>query len=346
MPEPSVWLPAAHSSSARRHALIYFICGNPGLIEFYRDFLTYLRGLLDGADHSGSTTAYDIFGKNLPGFRDEDHEPFSPTNPPLHLDVVIEKTYDDVMSRRRDGGGEYDEVVLLGHSLGTFISVEIFQRHSVQAKAKLTLSHGLLLFPTVTHLALSPSGKRFTFVMGTIPLLERYGHVWARLLLGLVPAKALTLYMTRVLGFTARAAGTTAGWLKSRDGVWQTLSLARDELVMIAGEERWGEEIWEAAQQEEDGDGDGDGEQQRRRRRFFMFYAKKDHWIADHVRDEFVERMRRRGEEGEGMKGRVPKTEIDEGGIRHDFCTKDDSSLEVAQRVSGWIGEIDRARRS
>lgn len=313
----SVWLPFDDASPVGKRTLLYFISGNPGLIEYYRDFLTHLRHLLDTQGRSG--TAYDIYGCNLPGFSDSDHDtPFSADNPPWDLQGVVGKMYEDMKTR----GEEYGEVILMGHSVGTFIAVEMFHRYLNEGAEGVKLRHGFLLFPTVTHLALSPAGRRFTFVMRHVPLLERYAHVPARLVLSLVPIMLLEAFISNVLGFTTSAAKTTAGWLKSRDGVYQTLYLASDELKVIAGEERWGEEIWEVEDTLPPKGGEGEGKQSAGLPRFFMFYGKKDHWIADDLRDEFVERMGRL--RGEGR--RVPKIEVDEKGLRHDFCTMEGES--------------------
>ncbi|PON25099.1 hypothetical protein TGAM01_v206180 [Trichoderma gamsii] len=114
----------------QKHALIYFICGNPGLVNFYVTFLECLRGMLDAADEGSGGTAYDIYGRNLLGFSDDDHEPFSETNQPWDLDGQIEGIYEDVAARsvipddagalgeQGKGSRPYDFVVLMGHSVG------------------------------------------------------------------------------------------------------------------------------------------------------------------------------------------------------------------------------------
>ncbi|KAL2201870.1 hypothetical protein CC79DRAFT_1345502 [Sarocladium strictum] len=332
----SVWLPSSDTSSVEKRTLLYFICGNPGLIEYYRDFLTHLRHLLDTANSSG--TAYDIYGCNLPGFSDSDHEkPFSAENPPWNLPGVMGKMYEDVKTR----GEGYGEVILMGHSVGTFIAVEMFHRYLREDAGGVKLRHGFLLFPTVTHIALSPNGKRFTFLMRWLPLLEKYAHIPARMILSLVPYMLLEGFISNILGFAPSAAKTTAGWLKSRDGVYQTLYLASDEMKVIAGEERWGSEIWEVEDAPSTKMSGGESGGKAGLPRFFMLYGKKDHWVDENLRDDFVGRMGRL--RGEGR--RVPRIEVDGKGLRHDFCTMEDSSFEVAEKVNAWVAEIEAAKR-
>ncbi|KAJ4182151.1 hypothetical protein NW755_010534 [Fusarium falciforme] len=314
----NIWLPSNRHKEATHHALIYYVCGNPGLIEYYTDFLKLLRGLLDKVEHD---TAYDIYGRNLFGFVDDEHEPFGPENQPWDLNGQIEGIYDDVAARRVDSK-PYDFVILMGHSVGSYICVEIFHRHleSPERAPHLKLRHGFLLFPTLTHIARSPSGLKVTALRRAVPFLDTTTHVVARLLLSFLTVAGLTWLVQRVMGFTPPTASVTARWLKSRDGVRQAVHLGMSELETIC-EERWSEELWAASQGPK-----GDAP------RFFVFYAKSDHWVDDGEREGFIERR----------KGGVTKIEVDEGDIPHAFCTRDDASLEVAKRVCGWIEEIDR----
>ncbi|KAF5020620.1 hypothetical protein F66182_7351 [Fusarium sp. NRRL 66182] len=328
-----IWLPSERSNQAKQKALIYHICGNPGLIEYYTDFLSILRGLLDKI---GQDTAYDIYGRNLLGFGDDEHEPFSSGNKPWDLNGEIEGIYHDVATKGRG----HDSVILMGHSVGSYISVEIFHRHMSHPERAphLTLRHGILLFPTLTHLAKSPSGVKFTALQRLVPFLDKATPLLARLLLGMLSVATLTWLVQRVLGFTQATAGVTARWLKSRDGVQQAVHLALSELETIC-EEKWSEELWAATSGGEEG----------KAPKFFLLYAKTDHWVDDGERNGIIKRR------GEGA-----RIVVDNGDIPHAFCTREsesssylvcldgermlimvDASLEVARRVSGWIEEID-----
>jgi hypothetical protein len=233
----------------QKHGLVYFICGNPGLVNYYVTFLECLRGMLDAADEGSGGTAYDIYGRNLLGFSDDDHEPFSETNVPWDLDGQIEGIYQDVAARSvipDDAGAEgeqgkgsrpYDFVVLMGHSVGAYISVEIMHRHMKDSESRaphLNLRHGFLLFPTLTHIASSPSGRRVTFLTKMIPgSAERNAHRAAKLILGCIPYVCVLWIVMNVMGFTKETAEVTARWLKSRDGVRQAIYLGMSEMRTI-----------------------------------------------------------------------------------------------------------------
>ena len=291
---PQIWLPSERSRGSKSKALIYYLCGNPGLIEYYTDFLSNLRGLLDKIE---TNTAYDIYGTNLLGFSDDDHAPFSSNNKPWDLNGQIEGMYDKIAAK----GEGYDFVILMGHSVGTYIAVEIFHRHmkNPQRAPHLKLRHGFLLFPTLTHLARSSNGVQFVLLGRIIPFLDSVASLLARLLFGLLSVGTVTWIVQRLLGFTPASADVTARWLKSRDGVLQSVHLGLDELEVIS-EEKWSEELWATAGQENGVP------------RFFLFYAKKDHWINDNERKGIMER-----------RGQMARIVVDDGDIPHAFCTRE-----------------------
>ena len=300
---PVIFLPADNKPrGARHHALIFFVCGNPGLIAFYHDFLTHLSNLIRTSNTI--QTAYDIYGRNLRGFNDADHD-HPDISKPWDLEAQIESVYDDVASqRRRDTGDPYDFVIMIGHSVGAYITVEVFARHIAQGTHRaphLTLRHGVLLFPTLTHIAESPSGRHMSRLDGKLPWLADQAHRLVSLILWPLTEGVLAWIMQTAMGFTAQAAQVAARWLKSRHGVRQAIYLGRTEMRTIC-EDRWEEELWEVSA------ADGGGGVPR----FYMFYAREDHWVASHMRDEFVDRR----------KGRA-RIVIDEGDVPHAFCTRE-----------------------
>ncbi|PTB72269.1 hypothetical protein M440DRAFT_1405660 [Trichoderma longibrachiatum ATCC 18648] len=374
---PTISLPSKPSPNSthphHRHGLIYFICGNPGLVHYYTVFLECLRGMLDDLqnqpDEGRSKTVYDIYGRNLLGFSDDDHEPFvRGRNEPWDLGGQIEGIYKDVAAQRipsphnEEGrqaqdqqGRPYDFVILMGHSVGAYIALEIFHRHTNNPStlaSHLRLRHGFLLFPTLTHIAASPSGRRVS-LLRNIPRFEENAHLLAKALLACLPYGFVFWIVKNVMGFTAQTAGVTAEWLKSRDGVWQAIHLGLSELRTIC-EEKWEEELWRAAVEDEsdvdgyqyyhpqgdDNDaGNDDGVRGREKGRqipkFFIFYGKDDHWVANHLRDAFIERRRECVREGH------TRIVVDEGDLPHAFCVKEHTSFVVAKKVFEWVREIE-----
>ncbi|CAH0044274.1 unnamed protein product [Clonostachys solani] len=329
----------APGENGRRRALIYFICGNPGLIEFYEGFLAHLRELISSSASMGRVEV-DLYGRSLVGFDDDDHAPpFSaPDNEPVDLEGQIRSVYESVAGvvadeAKRSGGKGYGDVILMGHSVGAYIATEVMHRHLAEQQPAgwarhARLRHGFLLFPTLTHIAASPSGRRMQ-LLRAVPLMDSYFHLLARGLLGVIPEAAVRWLVGRVVGARdGRVVRALARWLKSRDGVWQAVHLGKSEMETIR-EEVWEERLWGMA-------AEGEGGSSGAAPRFFILYGKEDHWVANHLRDEFIARRRKDGGE--------TRIEVDEGDLPHAFCLKEEDFKQVAETVLEWLEEIEDGR--
>ncbi|KAH6604045.1 hypothetical protein Trco_007491 [Trichoderma cornu-damae] len=187
------------------------------------------------------------------------------------------------------GARPYDFVILMGHSVGAYISVEIFHRHMKDASRAphLHLRHGFLAVPNPHAHCKLPAAE------GGSPSCEA-SLAWRTMRTAWQDVTALVR-------------------LKSRDGVWQAIHLGLSELRTIC-EEKWEEELWEATAEDGEPRGGPDAaRQQKQTPKFFIFYGKHDHWVANHLRDAFIARRSERGH---------TRIQIDEGDIPHAFCVK------------------------
>jgi pimeloyl-ACP methyl ester carboxylesterase len=211
-----------HTSSqipSAPYHLIYFITGNPGLISYYSVFLETLHQLL-----LSSSFNYHIFGQNLAGFEDNDTPPKS-TGLPYSLENQIELKLKSLNEQRIPSGPRqgqhYDGIIVMGHSVGTYIILEILQRLR-KSSSSLNVRGGILLMPTVVGLAESPSGVK------AAPLLRLPGFVGGLSMFGKglvwpLPRSVLIWAVRAVLGMSEHSAGVTTRFLKSRMGIWQAL---------------------------------------------------------------------------------------------------------------------------
>src|SRR3569833_245743 len=299
-------------SPSARHYLIYLIPGNPGLIDYYGPFLTTLRGLLD-ASQAEKNVLFHLAGKNLIGFDDADHEPFAADKPPYDLDAQIQDSLATISAMRIGSGPRkgdpFDDIVVIGHSVGSYIAVEIFHHHMRHPNLAphLNFKSGVLLFATLTHLAHSPRGRRLQMILSA-PLIGEIPHRIAKGLLFLCPHVVQNWIIRNILGFPPHAAATTMRFLASRDGIWQALHLSRDELLRIS-EDVWPEELWEMVNEDDVG---GSAP------RFFIFFGQNDGWVANDFRDKFI--ARRRQGSLPGSASSKPRIVLDEGNLPHDFC--------------------------
>ncbi|AEO63133.1 e6b1df0e-f71c-4dbf-bce5-c092ab993bf4 [Thermothielavioides terrestris] len=326
----------------RRQCLIFLIPGNPGLVAYYEPFMKTLRELLDEKEaKEGCGYAFHLCGRNLLGFDDADHEPAFgaaadgvPTEP-FSLEEQIQWCCRQVQQANSSALGDgrvFDDVVLIGHSVGAYISLEIFNRHH-QARRQhpstppgllgsVKLRAGILLFPTVSHIAQSSSGQKLDLIRRTT-FLDRFAHHIAKGFADLWPRWVLGAIVRRIMGFPEHAAAATLRFLGSRDGIWQALHMGKDEMRTIT-EEKWSEDLWEIQEAEEE-------EQTGLRTKFFFYFAKSDHWVADACRDEFIEKRNRH------EKGRT-KIVIDEENVPHAFCIH--HSELMAEKVKLCIEDI------
>jgi pimeloyl-ACP methyl ester carboxylesterase len=320
------------------------IPGNPGLISYYTPFLETLRSLLDEKEAKEDCRyAFYICGTNLLGFDDADHVPAFGTRAaggvktePFELEDQIRWCCERVQETDKaalGNGKVFDDVVLIGHSVGAYIALEVFNRHHQARRGdagnplgEVKLKAGILLFPTVSHIAKSSSGKKLDWIRRT-PVLDSSVHHFAKGLVSVCPRWLLAAAVRRLLGFPEHAAAATMHFLCSRDGIWQALHLGKDEMRTIT-EEKWTEDLWEIEDAE-------DGSSTVSATKFFFHFARQDHWVADECRDEFIEK--RRGH----VKGRT-RIVIDEDKIPHAFCiSKQPSRFGVS--VGPWLPSIVRA---
>lgn len=316
----------AIAPSTTRHSLIYFLTGNPGLIDYYVPFLAHLRTRLDAieAAHNHKVT-HHIYGRDLAGFNEADHRvPFNTTdNPPFNVEAQIQHSLKHLQAANAiptgaagtRAGEAFDEVILIGHSFGTYVALELFHRHLHDPEGfapRLRLRTGVLLFATIAHIGRSPKGVQLDLLRRT-PVLGAHAHAIARTALRVVPSSLLRWVLRTVLRMPPHAEDATARFLESRDGVHQALHLGMDEMAVIT-EAGWAEELWEIADEAE--------AHHREVPKFFILFGKKDHWVASEYRDRFIrEREEHAAREGvPGHKRGKTRIVVEEDGLPHDFC--------------------------
>lgn len=126
----------------RESTALFFIPGNPGLIAYYHVFLSLVSERLSGA--------FQVYGRSLGGFLDPETR--------LNLEeqiVFVQGLLNDFMTERQ-------KVILIGHSVGAYIAMELLRRHRQQSSADFDIIGGIMLFPTVVDIAKSASGQKLT----------------------------------------------------------------------------------------------------------------------------------------------------------------------------------------
>ncbi|KAF2490420.1 hypothetical protein BU16DRAFT_152206 [Lophium mytilinum] len=162
--------PSPPSTRVGNTYILFFITGNPGLIAYYRTFLSHLYALLSSTESSQASPGADqfqVFGRDLLGFEVEHADAASAASPPYGLQAQVEateKALDTLVSDNTNASGNRPKVILIGHSVGAYILLEVLRRHreklqKAAPQTAMTIIGGICLFPTVTHIMQSRSGK-------------------------------------------------------------------------------------------------------------------------------------------------------------------------------------------
>ncbi|KAF3905964.1 hypothetical protein ABW21_db0202570 [Orbilia brochopaga] len=328
LPSPSAQLNPSQTDS---YAFI-FLPGNPGLISYYTEYLTAL------SEHLAHTTLpsarFTVFGASLAGFN------VSSTSSTGFYSLEAQVTRQIEMLVYLLSRNPEIKVILAGHSLGAYLLLESLHRLSddpAHRVLKQRVVGGIGLFPALTHLARSHSGKTFTKLLN-IPYLLPIFLFLANLLAWVVPRVLLSFLIGLVNPhFNIPARKTTVSFIKSPNGIAQAVKLGRDELDTIR-DDAWSHAIW--------------GHESLRADTELVFYfGESDHWVADTERDALI---RDRGRGGIRWRGEdmytgdrwKPRMMVCEDNVQHSFCVGTRGSELMAEKTAAWIEEIVADDRS
>lgn len=176
------YVPPPDGSSANvQDYLIFLIGGNPGLISYYEPFMETLHALLCSSSTT-KTARFYIYGNSLAGFENSALADGSQSSSPFGLEKQINHT-EDIIYKQIDSYQKANvseefapKVILIGHSVGAYILLEMIRRHRERIEKwneeDFDLIGGILLFPTIVNIAKSP--------MGYVASVSRPGRVRSR----------------------------------------------------------------------------------------------------------------------------------------------------------------------
>ena len=177
---------ASGASLLKQDLLVFFVPGNPGIIEYYRTFLTHLYGLLSYQSPEAHEAVHSdinlhVYGRNLAGYgtcdcrnnfdEDEDLRKRLPLGLQGQVEYVEEALHDRVRKigekkdyvRSGDAGGPSPskscQVILIGHSLGTYINLELLRRRRDRVRLQSTVSESIVPDDNRISTAIQPSRK-------------------------------------------------------------------------------------------------------------------------------------------------------------------------------------------
>jgi pimeloyl-ACP methyl ester carboxylesterase len=162
---------------------IFFLPGNPGLVEYYAKFLSLLHSTLNQAT---STTQFNIAGCSYAGFETEP-VPHSEENNDEHklyditeqVDYSLGQLQEYINCTTKDAKTK-PKVILIGHSFGTFIIAELLKRlytpSTEEKRQNYEIIGNIHLFPPIPDLAKSPRGVKAAVLLPSPPLPFFFGE--------------------------------------------------------------------------------------------------------------------------------------------------------------------------
>uniref|UniRef100_A0A0H5FUX8 AB hydrolase-1 domain-containing protein n=1 Tax=Leucosporidium scottii TaxID=5278 RepID=A0A0H5FUX8_9BASI len=285
--------------------VLLFIPGNPGLPHYYNSFMSSLQAALPppvaartaiyALGHLGHSPAYARWkqGETAPGLQEQ-------------VDDKV-KFVDELKEKWDIGVGEgQTKVVLLGHSIGAWVCCETLkQRPNL-------ISQSIHLFPTISHMALTPNGKVLWPLFSPIVSLPVGLATGA---LSYLPIRPLTKLVSLLAAQSGQPAEVTTSLVSSPATVRAALTMAAEEMKEVT-------RLDEGLLKEYGG-------------KMWWYWARDglDGWVAESSVVEIE------GVLDEAGHGKAQRERCGEG-MKHAFCLRQDHADSLAKKVAGWV---DRA---
>ncbi|XP_069092105.1 lipid droplet-associated hydrolase [Pleurodeles waltl] len=279
---------------AQPRLLFLIIPGNPGLIGFYKTFMKALYNRLNqqypvwGLSHAGHCGPPSGMGMAADTEEKEVDDIFGLNGQIEHKIMFLKKNVPKDMT-----------LVLIGHSIGCYIILEIMKR-----LPELKVLRSVLLFPTVERMAQSPQGKLLTPVLCSL----RYVVYMPVYLLSFLPESAkasLVRFVLRGIRSVDEASVTASVDLFRVDCVANAMYMGSQEMVKVL-------------------DRDNLTIKQHLKKLIF-YYGAADNWCPV----QYYHDIKKDFPEGD--------IRLCERGFRHAFVL--DSSKEVAALTLNWLQE-------
>lgn len=285
-------------------SLVFVVPGNPGLCEFYYDFVESLACKLPNTlVVAVSYKGFDVFehrSKPSQGYGWNNLKVYS-------LETQIEHKL-EFLSYILAIHPQIKHVAVLGHSVGSWIAQRVAVKHEeVQFVG--------LLAPTVHEIANSSKGKQFVELAKLLRPLAAF--IIVSLLLLVVPfSHSVVRLVVKLLHPDVRkeAVDCAVALATTPAVTYQILGLATEEMKMIGGliEPPEIAGFWD-------------------RQPVFALFAEDDHWVSQESQNLLIDHARRR-----------PNVTTEVLKVSHAFCLKDSEIVgdSVAVQLNRWLKNV------
>lgn len=218
-------LKTERSIKSNRKFLI--IPGNPGVVEFYEQFANDLSVKCNANVYCISHTGH-LFDETLNG------QNWTPIDVATQLSDKVEIIEKHLRSELING--DDDELVVVGHSIGCYVILEIVDKLSQSIGSR--IKKIVLLFPTIERMSETPNGKILTVATRYfLPLI----YLVAYLLASIVPMRLRHILVDRFFArrhqqdrpLNDNVSGTVIGMSRSFSCFRSCLFMGKDEMDKV-----------------------------------------------------------------------------------------------------------------
>ncbi|GAA5986857.1 hypothetical protein JCM10908_000924 [Rhodotorula pacifica] len=287
--------------------VILMVPGNPGLVSYYREFLPSIRDALPA--ELKEQTAIHAIGHlgHTPSATSAERRGFKPNAQATLEDQVADKVayIDELAETYRFGEADAPKLILLGHSIGAWISLQMLK----QRPSLVSAVHAL--FPTISHMAKTPNGRSLSPLFSSWSMRPVF---YSTSFLSYLPTGLTSRLVSLITGQSGPGAKTTTELVSSPETVIAALVMARNELANVTALdedllETYGDRIW-IYWSEKDGDG----------------------WVTEEAIEEIEGCLERKW----GAQGRKRRARCKEG-MPHAFVLDEAHTNSLARKCASWI---------
>lgn len=249
-------LPPKQENDDSENPLYIFISGNPGLLEFYVDFLTLIQE---------KKPEWEILGISHAGMNSCD----TIECPVYSLEEQIQHNVNVIKSF----SSEKRQLIIMGHSIGAFIAQKVAMHEDLEGRV---IQVGLLT-PTVIDIHLSEKGTKLTLINKWCPNF----HAYVALLSWIFFEKLLPVSATRWIVSTfvdklkTRMGAAVLVLLTNSRFVLQALGLAAQEMKLVRSNWEFQRKFVGMCNSENIS--------------IWMLFSKSDHWVSDKTRQDLID---------------------------------------------------------
>jgi len=295
-------------ASERPAFILLFICGNPGLISYYDEFLSAIHAVspdtyeVIGIGHEGHSAAHSL------SYLEALNRPATfGTQPIPGLQQQIQTKVEYIDELRLQYGRNV-KLGIMGHSVGAYICQEIMK----QRPEAVDYMYGL--FPTIAHIAKSPNGLKLAPIFN--PAVITLVTAFLVCLNAIIPSWIIEGLIRGVTGQHRPASRVTTELITTPGAVASALTMAENEMKTIKKlDERFLEEY-------------GD--------RITLYFAAgdSDGWVGNAQRVKDITTCLDRSKRSTDKRKRC---RVCDKGMVHAFCLE--HSAVMAKACAEWIAQ-------